>query len=572
MKKYTILSALIISILTSVIICQSLPHTINYQGVVKDASGVVVANGDYTLKFTIYEGDVAIWTETKSITVTDGIVNTMLGSITPIDLPFDNEYYLGITVGTESELTPRTKLNSVPYSFMSMNVPDGSITASKISNNQVVKSINSIRDNVNLVAGSNVSISPNGNNLIISSTGSTGFALPYAGSVTQDTGFALSILSNGSSCIKGEGINGVIGYTNSESNYGYGLIGRSPNTTQEHTGVLGTSNSIIGTGVSGLVYQSTGTPIGVKGETRSSTGYSGYFIGGKFYTDSKVGIGTTNPSSFLEIEGNSSMNFPHLELTESDDYARIMFRNSTAPTKNWTIAASPFSTDAQSRIYFYYNNGTTGSNLVSIFGNGNIGIGTETPGYKLDITGTVNFNKGITSGIAFRCNGDEALWYNGTYFSWGYAGSYNFFGNKLKIGGNGNAAPEYTLYVDGTAAKSSAGTTWIVSSDQRLKDILGNYNKGLNEIVALQPVKFRYKENNPRNLPTENEEVGFVAQEVQKIFPEAVSEAEDGYLDFNIHSINVALVNAVKELKAENDELKARLEKVEKYLNSLSVK
>ena len=488
MKKYTILLVFIISMITSIIIfSQSLPHTINYQGVLKDAAGVVVANGDYTLKFTIYESDVAIWTETKSITVTDGIVNTFLGSITPIDLPFDNEYWIGIAIGADNELSPRIKLSSVPYSYMSMNVPDGSITTSKISSGQVVKSINSLKDAVNLVAGSNVSITPSGNNLTISSTGGSGFTLPYTGSVTQSSGFALDITSNGSSCIKGEGINGIIGYTNSESIYGYGVSGSSSNTTQPHTGVWGSSNSIVGTGVSGLVYQTTGTPIGVKGETRSSTGYSGYFIGGKFYTDSKVGIGTTSPSSFLEIEGNSSMNFPHLELTESDDYARIMFRNSTAPTKNWTIAASPFSTDAQSRIYFYYNNGTTGSNLVSLTGNGNVGIGTETPGYKLDITGTANFNKGITSGIAFRCNGDEALWYNGTYFSWGYAGSYNFFGNKLKIGGNGNAAPEYTLYVDGTAAKSSAGTAWIVSSDQRLKDILGNYNKGLNEIVELQP-------------------------------------------------------------------------------------
>ena len=93
MKKHTILLAVIISLLTSLIIySQTLPHTINYQGVLKDASGVVVANGDYNLTFKLYNtnsGGTALWTETKSLNVTDGIVNTQLGSVTPINLPFD---------------------------------------------------------------------------------------------------------------------------------------------------------------------------------------------------------------------------------------------------------------------------------------------------------------------------------------------------------------------------------------------------------------------------------------------------------------------------------------------------
>jgi cell division protein FtsB len=63
--------------------------------------------------------------------------------------------------------------------------------------------------------------------------------------------------------------------------------------------------------------------------------------------------------------------------------------------------------------------------------------------------------------------------------------------------------------------------------------------------------------------------VGFIAQEVQKIFPEAVSEGADGFLDFNMHAINVALVNAIKELKAENDKLKAENEKVNTRLEKL---
>jgi hypothetical protein len=178
MKKYTTLLVLLISMISSIIIfSQSLPQTINYQGVLKDAAGVTVANGDYNITFKIYDvssAGTALWTETKLVNVVDGIINTKLGSIAPITLPFDNAYWLGVTIAAGSELTPRTELASVPYSFISMNVPDESLTANKISDGQVVKSLNSLKDNVNLVAGTNISITPSGNDLTINALGGSG--------------------------------------------------------------------------------------------------------------------------------------------------------------------------------------------------------------------------------------------------------------------------------------------------------------------------------------------------------------------------------------------------------------
>jgi hypothetical protein len=134
--------------------------------------------------------------------------------------------------------------------------------------------------------------------------------------------------------------------------------------------------------------------------------------------------------------------------------------------------------------------------------------------------------------------------------------------------GIGVDAPTYTLAVSGTAAKTGGGS-WSNLSDRRLKDIQGEYSKGLNEIVALHPVLFTYKKNNPLQLNSDDQQIGFVAQEVQTIFPEAVSENSSGYLDFNMHSVNVALVNAVKELKAENDRLKIENEEIIKRLTKL---
>ena len=48
-------------------------------------------------------------------------------------------------------------------------------------------------------------------------------------------------------------------------------------------------------------------------------------------------------------------------------------------------------------------------------------------------------------------------------------------------------------------------------------------------------------------------------RDVQKVFPEAVTAAKDGYLQFNMSPINFAMINAVKDLKHENDNLRAQL-------------
>ncbi len=120
--------------------------------------------------------------------------------------------------------------------------------------------------------------------------------------------------------------------------------------------------------------------------------------------------------------------------------------------------------------------------------------------------------------------------------------------------------------------------TWTVVSDKRLKRIVGNYQKGLKEILSLQPVEYYYTNSETRKfdervLNTKN--IGFIAQDVQKIFPECVSEDDDGYLSLNIHAILIAFVNAFKEqqeqieaLKKENAELKMSLQQQNNLLSS----
>jgi len=188
---------------------------------------------------------------------------------------------------------------------------------------------------------------------------------------------------------------------------------------------------------------------------------------------------------------------------------------------------------------------------------------------NVTIMKSLNINGLVSEGKALFVNGTEALWYNGTYFSWGFGASYNYFANNLVIatvadpGGN-------RLVVNGPAAKPGGGS-WATWSDARLKEIHKNYPKGLQEITDLRPVIFTYREDNPLMLPDDQEYVGLVAQDVQEVFPEAVIEGKDGYLQLDLQAVNIALINAVKDLKRQNDELRQRIEALEREIFNLNI-
>ncbi len=92
--------------------------TINYQGKMTDNLGVTLADGNYTFVFSLYTGASGgsnVWTETQTVTITNGLFSTMLGSVTPFtDNLFNQTLYLGVKVGADPEMTPRKIIGSVP--------------------------------------------------------------------------------------------------------------------------------------------------------------------------------------------------------------------------------------------------------------------------------------------------------------------------------------------------------------------------------------------------------------------------------------------------------------------------
>jgi hypothetical protein len=137
--------------------------------------------------------------------------------------------------------------------------------------------------------------------------------------------------------------------------------------------------------------------------------------------------------------------------------------------------------------------------------------------------------------------------------------------------GIGTTSPAYLLHVNGTAAKPGGGS-WTVASDKNLKKEVQPYKEGLNEILQINPVWFRY--NGKAGLPTDKRYVGVIAQEMQKIAPHTVGEfvvdngegQVDKYLDYDASTLAYTLVNAIKELHATYT---AEIEKLKEEIAAL---
>ncbi|MDF1545296.1 MAG: tail fiber domain-containing protein [bacterium] len=114
-----------------VIVCGQIaaaPLTLNHQGRLTDNSGAPLT-GTYTLTFKLYStasGGAALWSETQVVNTVDGLYEAVLGEISPLSSSLFSgapaALYLGIMVGADGELAPRTQLTSSPYSLHSASV------------------------------------------------------------------------------------------------------------------------------------------------------------------------------------------------------------------------------------------------------------------------------------------------------------------------------------------------------------------------------------------------------------------------------------------------------------------
>jgi hypothetical protein len=133
--------------------------------------------------------------------------------------------------------------------------------------------------------------------------------------------------------------------------------------------------------------------------------------------------------------------------------------------------------------------------------------------------------------------------------------------------GIGTDAPDNKLTVNGSADKPGGGS-WGTFSDERLKNIKGRFAQGLKAVMQLQPVRYEYKPDNALGIKSGGEHVGFSAQAVEKIIPEAVTKNDKGYRLINNDPILWTMLNAIKEQQSQIESQKTLIQSQQKRLET----
>jgi hypothetical protein len=314
-------------------------------------------------------------------------------------------------------------------------------------------------------------------------------------------------------------------------------------------------------------------------------------------SNSKVGLRTATP--VLDMHANTS-DTPAIRLEQNNS------GGFTAQT--WDIGANEanfFVRDVTSgsRLPFRVRPGAPTSS-IDIAASGNVGINTASPGSILDVSGntltlgadngattrtnattklnrlaappftTGNLNFGVLNaattstenlvGIGGGASGFSAA--TSVFFSTAANNNTDTGTERMRITSAGRVGintttPDQFLSVNGDASKIGGGS-WLSFSDQRLKNIKAPFTTGLSAVMKLQPVRYEYKSKNAMGVLNEGEHVGFGAQDVQKVIPEAVTANSQGYLMVNNDPIIWTMLNAIKEQQKEIVELKKEIRRL----------
>ena len=341
----------------------------------------------------------------------------------------------------------------------------------------------------------------------------------------------------------------------------------------------------------------------------------------------KVGIGISNPNHLLHINGGdlfveSSSGLIRLGYEGANEWQ--MATTGAGADLRW-YTTTDGGTTITPRHYFSQNGdmgiggfsgnrvpigrldvigaGTTSStnNLVlrnsnldtimRVRNDGRIGIGYNgtTYGRTINLGGTgINFytaSEAAFGGAVFPTDTSLILWSNSNannYLvmqpSWGNVGIGTYTPNsKLHVNGrvgigSNSISVNGQLELSADEGRKPSTSTWTIVSDARLKNIDGSYTKGLADILQLNPITYHYKSVGKRQFDEKalnTQSIGFTAQDVQKIFPEAVSTDDDGYLSLNIHPILIAQVNAFKEQQKQIEAKDATIITLQKDVETL---
>ena len=421
---------------------------------------------------------------------------------------------------------------------------------------------NVIRDNT----GGNVSIQDNGGNVGIG-TASPAYKLDiYGGNIQINNGGATWLGSDSTGGFA-RTFNGntfrFISSSNSETvridnatgNVGIGVT--SPAT------VGGTAKLTVnvGSGTSSPVSIVNGTTDGmyirryaVNGQyqiqTTSGSGNSGNLSLQSY--GGNVGIGTTNPGGNLHVVGRAGQ-AGQIYLSDID--------NGSGTGDALLISKSgnnAFVYNRDSGSLSFGSNNT--SNYLNITSSGNVGIGTTSPANKLDVVGISRFTH--SSSTSYR--GAIETVTDNAYPTW-EIGWVHTRTTSSTYGTIARFNNQTGTSIGGIVYSGSSGTSFVTTSDYRLKENIKEIRDSISRVKKLKPCRFNFAAEKNRIID------GFIAHEVQEVVPEAVhgekdALQKDGSIDaqtLEVSRLIPVLTKALQEAINKIEELELRIQTIE---------
>ena len=200
---------------------------------------------------------------------------------------------------------------------------------------------------------------------------------------------------------------------------------------------------------------------------------------------------------------------------------------------------------------------------------GNVGIGMSDPRAKLDVAGAIRILRdddyqqpGEGEGLELYYDPVERVGIIQVFDRFAGYRTVNFAHGRIGIG---VMHPDYLLDVAGECHASSFPT----SSDKRFKTNVETVDNALDRVTQIRGVEFDWNERyEATGRSTGHREIGVIAQEVEKVFPELVTTwGDENYRAVDYGRLSGVLIEAIKDLKAENDEMKKELAELRELIN-----
>jgi len=273
-----------------------------------------------------------------------------------------------------------------------------------------------------------------------------------------------------------------------------------------------------------------------------------------------VGIGTTNPSVKLSIRNESSSHEIFSITRPASDVPALYLGNQS----NNGVIASNFSDLIFGRDF----SGTFTENM-RITNGGNVGIGTTDVSEKLevvggDVNGTVRISANETDScfLTIGASTTETRIVSSSYGSFGHLTFYTGGSERMRITSAGRIHFYNLLGSSATQSDVRYDTTskemFYNTSSERYKTDIVDLENTLDKVNSLRAVRYK-------DIETEQETTGLIAEEVIQIIPEVVFKKEiEGFDEPQPEGINYSdfapfLIKAIQELKAEIETLKSQI-------------